>query len=345
MYLKSFEYFRAITITIIVAGHCYGISGWNIDTFPERTLANLISGGTSLFVFISGFLFHHVFYPRYNYLKFLKGKFKNVYIPYLFLSIIPICFSIYTRNPYPEFYFGQTDSFYDQLLRPAFLYLWHGGVMVYWYIPFIMTIFIISPVFIFFIKQNTRFKIVTIAALSVISIFMHRPVNNISIIQSVIYFSPVYMLGILCSMERDWIYGFCKNKNTLLLSLVIFLAALQAATMNTCGNLQKNPFEFNGVDIAFLQKDVMCVFFMNFLRKFEGKKYNVLENIASASFSIYFLHGWVIFLIWMLKDFYEKHFGLYLLPIFTALVLWISYAMAARVKKAFPTKSRLLIGW
>jgi len=345
MHLRSFEYFRAVTIVIIVAGHSYGIAGWNIETFWDRVLANLLSGGTSLFVFISGFLFHHVFFPRYDYVTFVKKKFKNVYVPYLFLSLIPVFISIFARMPYEEYYFGQNDTFYDQIIRPFFLYYWHGGVMAYWYIPFIMATFLISPLFVWFIRQSINNKIIMIILLSIISIFMHRPVNNWSVIQSVVYFLPVYMFGILCSMERDWIHNNFAGKELLLFFAVMFFAILQALVMETCGNLQKNPFEYNGVDISYFQKMFLCVFFMVFLRRFEDKEYKLLKQLAASSFPIYFLHGWFIYLIWLASSHYEEYVGLHLLPIFTILVIWASYGFAVRLKRAFPEKSRMIIGW
>jgi peptidoglycan/LPS O-acetylase OafA/YrhL len=61
MHLNSFNHFRAIAITFIVAGHCFGLTGMAITSMMEKTIANLLLGGTSLFVFISGFLFHHIF--------------------------------------------------------------------------------------------------------------------------------------------------------------------------------------------------------------------------------------------------------------------------------------------
>ncbi|MDO9581560.1 MAG: acyltransferase [Desulfomicrobium sp.] len=345
MYLRSFEYFRAVTIVLIVMGHCYGISGWELDSFWDRVLANMISGGTSLFVFISGFLFYHVFYPKFVYIKFMEKKIKNVYIPYLILSIIPVCIALYTRIPYEEFYFGPQDTIYDQIIRPVLLHYWYGGVMVYWYIPFIMAMYIISPVFIWYIHRSLKEKIYIVCILTLISIFMHRPVNNWSIVQSVLYFSPVYMFGILCSMEREWIYEKLKGKDYYLLSFVIFLAFLQAFVMDTCGNMQKNPFDYNGIDISFLQKNVLCLFFMVFLHRFEDKEFMLLKHLAVSSFSIYFLHGWFILFIWQGREYYEKYDGLYTLPLFTALVVWVSYVTAVRIKKVFPNKSRMLIGW
>ena len=61
MKLNSFSHFRAVSIVFIVAGHALFTMGMQIDLFVERFFSNLIMGGTGLFVFISGFLFHHVF--------------------------------------------------------------------------------------------------------------------------------------------------------------------------------------------------------------------------------------------------------------------------------------------
>lgn len=345
MYLNSFDYFRAITIILIVMGHCYAIAGWQIETFFDRTFANMVSGGTSLFVFISGFLFYHVFYHRFEYKSFIKKKIKNVYSPYIFLSILPICYALYVKMPYKEYFFGPTDTFYDQLVRPAFLYFWHGGVMVYWYIPFIMTIFLISPLFIFFIRLDTQKQIRIVAILSIISAFVHRPVHNISIIQSVIYFTPVYMFGILCSMQKEYIYEKLKGKEYIICGVIVLLAMLQACTTNVCGNIQKNIFEFNGVDIAYFQKLCMCLVFMVFLHRFEDKNIKFLKQIAASSFSIYFLHGWFIFFISKLRNYYADFWGLHLLPLMSFVVIACSYALALGVKKAFPQKSRMLVGW
>lgn len=51
--LVYFDYFRALAILLIILGHCY--NSWPRSHIWEATLVNLISGGTALFVFISGF--------------------------------------------------------------------------------------------------------------------------------------------------------------------------------------------------------------------------------------------------------------------------------------------------
>jgi hypothetical protein len=355
MYLKSFEYFRAVAISFIVIGHCYGVSGWKIQCFGERVLANILSGGTTLFVFISGFLFHHIFYPRFQsgkyYGKFLKNKFYNVYMPYLILSIYPVCMALYRKSPYTLFYFGPENTIYDQIIRPALMYYWYGGVMVYWYIPFIMTIFIISPVFIWFIEQSTKKQIYIVIFSSIVAMLVHRPVHNWFAVQSVVYFSPIYMFGILCSIQKEWIYKKFQGKDLYLFTGVLFFAVLQAIFYKYSGNPQKWPLEFKGIDISFMQKNILAVFFMVFLHRFEDKDIPILNQLAVSSFSIYFLHYWFIDFIgamkryWISKELIAPFQGLLFLPVFTALVIWLSYLVASKIKKTFPKKSRMIVGW
>lgn len=345
MYLRSFEYFRAVAIMLIVASHCYAITGWVIDSFAERVVANLISGGTSLFVFISGFLFHHVFYPKFNYMNFIKKKFRNIYLPYLFLSIFAIPLSLVIRGPFPEYYFGPGQGLFDRIFRPAVLYLWNGGVFAYWYIPFIMCIFLLSPLFIRFIHCSRRLQIGIVCLTLLVSVLMHRPVNNFSILQSVVFFLPVYMFGILCSLEKEWIFAHLSTRLWQLLAGVLLLAILQALAFEASGDLQKPPFAFNGISVNIVQKLLLSVFFMIFLRRFEEVDNRIVKALAASSFSIYFLHGWFIYAISLIQDSFRAAYGLHLLPVFTALAIWTSYVLALKIKTALPHRSRMLIGW
>lgn len=345
MYLKSLEYFRAIAIVLIVAGHCYAISGWVIDGFFELALANIITGGTTLFVYISGFLFHHVFYKNFNYRKFIIKKVKNVYLPYLFLSIFAIYHALITRIPFPELYFGTEDTLFDQMVRPALLYLWTGGVFAYWYIPFIMGIFLLSPLFIRYINSGRRNRICLFFLSLVIALFVHRPVNNFSISQSIIFFLPAYLFGILCSMEKERLYARLSSRQWLLAAGVLLLAMLQAACCETAGSLQKPPLSFNGIDINILQKLLLCLFCVVFLHRYEQVESKVLTTLAAASFSIFFLHGWFIHMLSLVQNHYSSLYGLPLVAPLTSLVLFASYLLAKTVKTILPKHSRILIGW
>ena len=130
MRLNYFDYFRAVAILFVVAGHSY--RPWSINTIPEKVLGNLIFGGTSLFVFISGFFFHHIFYKNFHYQRFLFKKSKNVLLPYTILTIIGFSLIVvYLNNPH-KLLTREINTIYDICILFS-QYLWTGRTLTaYW---------------------------------------------------------------------------------------------------------------------------------------------------------------------------------------------------------------------
>ena len=167
MQINSFNHFRAIAILLIITGHCYIATGMKFQTVFKMTMQNLITGATSLFVFISGFLFYYVFYPRYQYRKFIFKKIQGVLFPYLILGFIPVFLYVSMRKDVFGSYFlpGGTGVVSEYLI-PAFKYYFSGRFLdAYWYIPFIMVTFVLSPFHVKYIRCSLRVQ------LSLISIF------------------------------------------------------------------------------------------------------------------------------------------------------------------------------
>ena len=82
MFLNSINYFRGIAIFIIVLGHSYWLAGFEATTDVEKTFEAVATGGTALFVFVSGFMFHHVFYKRtFDYKKFVIREIAAIRTP------------------------------------------------------------------------------------------------------------------------------------------------------------------------------------------------------------------------------------------------------------------------
>ncbi len=206
MRLNYFDYFRAIAILLIVASHSY--DAWHIDTIPEKIIANLISGGTGLFVFISGFFFHHIFLPKFRYREFLIKKTKNVLLPYIILSSIGfLVIVIRLGRPHPALA-GDLSSFGSSLTW-YLKFLWTGRILTaYWYIPFIMIIFGLSPIFIKYINASRKMQIFIFLLLFAISGLVHRPNFNLSPIHSLVYFVPMYLLGMFFSINRESILNY-----------------------------------------------------------------------------------------------------------------------------------------
>ena len=346
MFLKSFEYYRGIAIVLIVIGHCYGLSDWTFSSYPERVLANIITGGTALFVFISGFLFHQVFYPRFKYGRFMSKKLQKVFVPYLLWSALALTFTFATRAPLPANFVGPGTSLFDQWLRPIALSLVTGGhFLAYWYIPFIMIIFLLSPIFIRFIQLERVTQVKVMLAVLICSALVQRPVNNILVVQSVLFFSPIYLFGILCSIDRDWIYEHFKNKAWLLALGVLALAMIQSTYYMGAGSYHKPPFILHAFDINIIQKFVLCLLGMVMLHRYEERESKILSALAASSFAIFFIHGWMVKGLFLIKSWYPFTGGLWLLPLITALVIAGSYMIATLIKKLFPKHSAMIIGW
>lgn len=353
MYLNSFNYFRGIAIVFIVAGHCLYMSGWAIDSVGEKFIANLVLGGTSLFVFISGFLFHHIYYSRFNYKKFMLTKVKNVLVPYLVLSLPLVLYSVLVKGngPYGEYFFSREPGIYSAYIQPVIGYLWTGRLLeAYWYIPFIMVVFTASPLIMFYIRLRPVSRLIILLVLLAVALFVQRPIHNISVLQSVVYFLPVYLFGIIVSIHRETIYTHLHGREGYLLAVVILLALLQSMYYTYFGNLHKLPFQFRFLDLMLLQKLFLCLFFMVVLNRFEKVSVSALETLAAASFAIYFIHPHL--LMWMQILLLNKGYqvvrmmsGPFLWLVMTSGIILLSIGIALVIRRVFRSHSRSLIGW
>ncbi|MBE0439894.1 MAG: acyltransferase [Gammaproteobacteria bacterium] len=350
MRLVSFDYLRGIAIVFIVAGHSYG--GWVIDSFSEKVIVNIVSGGTTLFVFISGFFFHHIFYKDFELKDFMIKKAKNVLAPYLILSSLGFAYFAVSSEPFPFqslLISSDISTWYDALQLYA-SYLWTGRIMyAYWYIPFIMIMFLLSPFFMRYIRLALVPRLTIMLVLLVFSaFFVHRPVLNLSPLHSVIYFIPVYLLGINCSINRNEFEQLLKGKTLILAIIVLILSALQSAYFDSRGNVYKHDLLSYAIfDINLFQKIAVCFFFISLLHRYQHKTIPGLKLLASSSFAIYFLHTWILHI----TDQYPLFFLFANIP---QIVIWLSITVGVTglcmvvaycVKSLLKHTSRYVIGW
>ena len=292
--INSINYFRGVTIILIVMGHMYGVAGFDVnENIFNRFFSNFITGGTSLFVFISGFMFHYVFYKKFDYKVFMEKKFQNVISPYLVMATPIILLRVFLD----KIYLNTGDSSTEAI----FTYYYKGSAMSsYWYIPFVLLLFLVSPIYLKFIKLENKKQIIVIAIGFVVSGFIHR--NNMSPIQSLVYFSPIYMLGIWYSMNWDLINKKLMKKEWIFLLGVLFFTYWQTIIDGHIGTYSKPFFEYRGIDFAFYQKVCLIFAMMIFFCRFENKKIKSLKIIADYSFAIFFIHGYFSYFGYKIKD-------------------------------------------
>lgn len=346
MYLNSLTYFRAISILFIVMGHVQYICewDWHLDSLFEKILFALIFGSTAQFVFISGFLFHHKFYINFNFKRFIVSKIKNVFLPFFLLSLPFAIFNLITDNE---------NSFLIRSFIFIKSYITGSISIAFWYIPFVMILFFLSPLFVSFIKLKSKTQWLIFASMTAVSMTIHRPHFHqiVSVFHHVLYYIPVYLFGILCSKHKEKLYAFSKGKEIIYLLLSLVCVALQIYTTGRVGNYHKYITEFRGIDWVYPQKIMLCLFFMALLNRFEQTDLKLLKKIANASFTIYFLHSLLnnLFEYFPLAKYIKntlhiENSGLLWILLSASFVIF-SYYTGLLIKRYFPTKSRMLIGW
>jgi hypothetical protein len=343
------NHFRALAIVLIVMGHSTWSVGFTADNIVLKIIFNLFLGGTSFFVFISGFLFYVVFSKRYDYKKFLTGKLKNLLIPYLVMSVIPITYFIFRKdNSFDSYFISTYQNEYFSYINSIVKYIWTGRFLNgYWYIPVALGMFFISPVHIYFIKTNYKLQLIIIFIMLIVSMLMHRPLNNIGLFQSLLYFQPVYLIGIFCGIYRKEIYSVFNGKRIYYILALALTITIYQALSGHVGSYHKSPFDLKGIDYMLLQKVFLCVFFMVLLDKFENVNSRFLHLIASTSFAVFFIHPFLIFIINNLLRYYSfssnHHLIFWLVLVFS--IFFIAINIALLLRKIFHKRSRYLIGY
>ncbi|MFP8968540.1 acyltransferase family protein [Pokkaliibacter sp. CJK22405] len=342
----EFDYLRGLAIVYIVLGHSIANSG---NGFPEL-LENLIRGGTGVFVFVSGFFFHRVFYPRFQYQNFMSKKFVNVAIPFFVVSLI----GLVIQSVDLAWLHDKTAS---EIMQANWATVQNGFVLFpHWYIPFIMLTFALSPLHMAYIRLSAGWQLGLFLLSCAISIVLQRPEENINVLHSVIYFSPFYLLGILYSAQQQ---SFEQHAGTI--RLLCWLAVIIGALMQTyvdhhLGNYHKDFFVWKGLDWQFVQKIGISLLLLDFCRWMIGKPgAGHLQHLANISFPIFFLHPIIAVItgsaIWYCSTYLgltiprTMGWGLFFTLAFYLLFMYGTVLMVHGVKAMLGERSRWVMGW
>ena len=224
-----------------------------------------------MFVFISGFLFNHIYIPKFNYQKFLMVRTKNIFVP--IFSFQPYSFSYSYLKWHVIEGLPVLEKTSRDIILPYLEDLWTGGpLMGYWYIPVILITFLMAPIHVVHARADppTDSTLVYSFCLSFHAL-VHRPLetNEVPQAQSALYFLPIYLLGITCSANKEKFWTFLKGKEVIFLIGGLLLAALQAMLYDWYGSYHKHPFSLTTIDLNLFQKIFISLFFLVFLHRFE----------------------------------------------------------------------------
>lgn len=337
-FLWPFHYFRAFAILNIIFIHTwyfppnsqYFFGSNLVDTLRDM----LFHGSTIYFLFISGFLFHYLSY-RFQRGPYYLSKLKNVVTPYIIISVFII---------FAEDFIGAKANipFVDYLyIVPDKLV--HGTASFqFWYIPFIIIVFLLSPLF---LAINKKYFNKYAPILFLLPLLGTRTEVYITFWQFV-YFLPVYLIGIYTSMNYDFVMDRIKShfKALTLLGLVVSIALLFINYDTLYYNLF-SPRE----SLVYIQKISVTFIILHLSRGIGSNRFPILSIIADCSFALYFIH--IIFnrhlkKIYFLLDTYTiDSLKIPLSLLYVSVLILVTVLFCVVIKRIMGKYSRYIIGY
>jgi len=290
---------------------------------------------TLYFLFISGFLAMHL-KEKITWKRFYLSKFRNVLLPYLVISIGLIFLYAFLGSE-------------RQVIDRAFIAyklsaIVNGKVNFHlWYIPFIIPIFLLTPLL---LKLPIRILTFFAVILFFFPLFGTRTATDITWGQY-LYFFPVYILGMVANHYWPILELYFAKYMKYIIVFAVLITLLLGNLLN--GHNFDFPYPWYIEGLFYVKR--MCLTFLVLygFREIKTNKYPLVGIVAEYSFALYFIHGPIkIFLQPYLFRFLEEMNQVWWLPvslIYTILLIVFCMLLIRITKLIFGRNSRMLIGY
>lgn len=295
--LNYINVFRGLAILLIVAGHTMQFG--NNGTWLNNVAFEVLTGGTALFIFISGFLFQHLS-GKFEYKTYLKKKWTNVILPYIITAVpgIILCFTM------PAAYGNPFDGLNPLAQIGVFLTTGRVHNVPTWYIPMIVIFFFLADLFLILEKKKVLYKL--LPALFLLTLFIPRmaiePENLAGmsytakyleylkyILNGFVHFASMYVLGMYFSAYKDRVEE-CYKKRGILLGGMLLTSGIDIYLLHRFG-----------ISNGTVSKIFLTLIVLGYLKHYDEAIKNcnwfnkTTDIIAKYSFSIFFVHWYVFF--------------------------------------------------
>ena len=219
-----------------------------------------------------------------------------------------------------------------------------------WYIPVLIFLYLVTPFLEFLQRKNSVTK--TLFFLIIIAPLFISRIQNLTeyslSLETMIYFTGAYALGMYLGIDLNkklsWLnkYKFVFVLMGLISSSFLFYFYINDIDSLGMVSLKETVF--------YIQKISFAIVFILLFKSLEEKQPKWLSPIASDSFSIYFIHGSILYaispwFIFLLKAKTMNPWNVVLgAVILFFLVLLICMAIVAISKKLFGKYSRMIVG-
>ena len=350
-YLHSFRGFAIINIVAIhaIGFALYAASNNSFNPKDPYSIANelLFHNSTIYFAVISGLLFSVVLKGK-GYKIFYISKFKNVLLPYLFLTLL---FSIF--NPTETNNFALHTDFALYLKGAIRNFIYGKAQFPYWYIPVLIFLYLVTPL-LDYIMNIKRWGTILMMLIILLPLGISRveltdlEKGDFLSLSTMIYFMGAYAAGIYFGANPDQRFNWVKKN----MGLFIFIAVIATAALIY--------FEINDIDkfgawslrgtLFYVQKLCLSGIFIIIFKNLSERQPRWLGKIANYAFTIYFLHAFFLFMLYdPLMPISSLHkiapFNLFLASLmFLTFSFALSILVAWILKKMLGKYSKMLIG-
>ena len=293
-YLHSFRGFAIINIVAIHA-FAYAIFIANNNSFESKDPIGIANGllfhnSTVYFAVISGILFSVVLKSK-GYKRFYNSKFRNVLLPYLFLTLL---FSIFNPIFEPPIFkpFGLQPDFVSYLSAALNNFIFGTAQFTFWYIPVLIFLYLVTPLLDYVMnikKWGTLFMLVIIVLpLAISRVQVMDMEENHLYLATMIYFTGAYAAGIYFGTNPEKRFSWVK-KNMVLFVLIAILSSVAIVYF-----IFEEIDKFGGWSLMsslyYIQKMCLSLIIIVLFKNLGDRQPRWLNPVASYAFVIYFLH-------------------------------------------------------
>lgn len=346
LFFNDIRCLRGLAIIFVVCAHCCTFFRWNDHPAESELAKDLFDNSTLIFIFIAGFLFQATS-DRFNYTKYLRKKVRNVGAPYL-VAITPAILYALLRG---------THTFDSDALRYltvpqkiGYMILYGGTTMNYalWFIPVIGVYYLFSPLLISIDRRAYRYGI--LIALLPLSLLMLRPTysgeHNLAL---AIYFLPAFGFGMAWNRFKARTLPLVDEHWLPLLMVTAMFIGGHLLLSNHHGTYKANelfdrPASDHMIDWLFLQKMWLTLTLLGLIRRFPNLMPRILGALGDRSFTIFFYHLYVLFIVSWITHFAPIEVNIVRLVTLVLAALGLPFAMALIAQKAWPSWSKSLVG-
>lgn len=333
---------RALAIVFVVFTHIPS-NKHTVDAIDaHEALAAFFTNGTTLFVFIAGYLFAYLT-RRLDYKNYLGKKILWVILPYCFVTTAMLIYRWQMQQVAPNFYYG------DWLTRLEYLlWIYSRGWYVLgplWFVPMIALFYLAAPLFHWFARHRAGIWLLPFTL--GVSVLTFRSFYNDNPLLSFVHFFGVYHLGVMIGAQREKVESWLADTRMLWIC-GLFCAISYGLLLWDWPWQRLSYFEeyFEGAPLmanySQLQKISFTLLCLGLSARYFTQRNRLVQSLAECSFGIFFTHYALIHILqragWM------KHTGFWPYLFYGTAILLGSWVLVTLIRLILRKHSRYLIG-